>query len=269
MALANARKVLGGMIESGAFQQISPLIERANSDPEFAQFVVDAYNRRVQGLPLTQAQQQAVEAVQAAAAPAQAQTPVPALTEEQDPFWAQQMAPYNTKLDEVTNLVKSLAQREAEAQAAQARQVAENQRRANVAYQAHMELTRRFPDTFKGDLAHDQNEFNRAISYARDAGYLNTYGENPLAIVMGYQDLQRAREEASASPAAAAIEQAQAKRVAQVNAASVPTGTTKAEPVKKAPPAPPPTRVNGVAADPKAYAAAQIARLRAAQAQGP
>ena len=71
MFLADARRDLEPLIADGRLKAIQPLLRRALDDPEFGNFVVDAYNRRLAGQPLTPAPALAsCDAVQAAAASA-------------------------------------------------------------------------------------------------------------------------------------------------------------------------------------------------------
>ena len=262
MGLAAVRKDLQPLIDSGQITQLLPLIQRALSDPEYGNFVVDAYQRRMQGLSLTPAQAQAAQAVQAVTEQA---APPPVLSENEDPFMAQVLAPFKERIDKAVTLAERLAAEQDARVASERAAQQQSAHRANIAYQAHQELWRRFPDAFNGDINHDNAEFTRAINYARDSGYLQSYGENPLAVVLAYEDLRNSRAEAAASPAAAAIEQAQARQVAAVNAGSVAPGGPKTNTVKKVVPPVPQTRVNGIPVDIKEYANQQRARLAASQ----
>lgn len=273
MFLADARRDLEPLIADGRLKAIQPLLRRALDDPEFGNFVVDAYNRRLAGQALTPAQAAAADAVQATQPQRPAQETIPMLTPPEDPFMAQAveqyMAPFKDRIEQAVTAAEKFAAREDARDAAERLQQQQMTHRANVAYQAHQELARRFPDTFSGDINRDGTEFGRAIAYARDSGYVQSYGENPLAIVLAYEDLRNARAEAAASPAAAVIAQteANARKVASANAGAVPSGAPATNTAKKVVPPPPATRVNGVPVDAKEYARQQLARIAASQAQ--
>jgi hypothetical protein len=261
MFLADTQKVLEPLVADGRLRNILPLIQYAIEHPEFGNFAADAYNRAIRGLPLTEAQTQAATAA-AAAAPAAA-APVAPLTEAEDPFLAEALKPYNDKLGQVTNLVEKMAREEEQRRTAETNAAREYQYRVNVGNQGYALLTQRYGDEFSGDPERDKNSFMRAVNYGRASGLFDQYGESPATIVLAYEDLRRAREEASASPAVAAVAAATERKVASANAAAVSTGTPASAPqVKKVPP-PPATRVNGVAADPKEYIRQQMARQAA------
>jgi len=264
MFLGDLRKTVEPLVGDGRLKAILPLIQRALEDPEYGNFVVDAYNRRIAGQPLTPAQAAAAQAGAAvAAAAAPAGPPVAPLTEAEDPFLAEALKPYNDKLGQVTNLVEKMAREEEQRRTAETNAAREYQYRVNVGNQGYAALVQRYGDEFSGDPERDKNSFMRAINYGRASGLFEQYGETPSSIVLAYEDLRREREAASASPAVAAVAAATEKKVAAANAAAVATGTPAAAPhVKKVPP-PPATRVNGVAADPKEYIRQQMARQAA------
>jgi hypothetical protein len=271
MFLADARRDLEPLIADGRLKAISPLLRRALEDPEFGNFVVDAYNRRLAGQPLTQAQAAAADAVQATQPQRPAQAEIPALTPSEDPFMAQAMeqymAPFKERIERAVTVAEQLSARDDAREAAERLQTQQTQHRINVMYSAHQELSRRYPDEFTGDIAKDNDRFQRAATYARESGFAQIYPDNPLAVVLAYEDQRRLREEAAASPAAAAIAQNQAaeRKVAAANANAVPSGAPATNTTRKTIPPPPATRVNGIAVDAKEYARQQLARMAAAQ----
>lgn len=267
MFLGDLKKTFEPLVGDGRLKAILPLIERAVADPEYGNFVVDAYNRRIAGQPLTPAQAAAAEAgaaVQAAAAPA---APVTQLTEAEDPFLAEALRPYNERLGQVTSLVERMAAQETARAAQEDLGRRQYEQRVAVGNQAYAALCQRYGDEFSGDQQKDSAAFMRAVNYGRDSGIFQQYGENPASIVLAYEDLRRARQEATASPAVAAVNAATERRVASANAASVAPGTPAAAPQRKVVPPPPATRANGVAVDPKLFAQQALAR-RAAIAAG-
>jgi hypothetical protein len=261
MFLGDLRKTVEPLVGDGRLKAILPLIQRALEDPEYGNFVADAYNRRIAGQSLTPAQAAAAEAgaaVAATAAPA-----VAPLSEAEDPFLAEALRPYNERLGKVTSLVERMASEEEQrrTQETQARQ--QYDARVAVGNQGYQMLCQRYGDEFSGNPEKDRNSFMRAVDYGRASGLFDQYGESPSSIVLAYEDLRRERESASASPAVAAVAAATERGVARANAASVSTGTPASPPQRKVVPPPPATRVNGVAADPKEYARQALQRQAA------
>jgi hypothetical protein len=255
MFLGKAREALEPLVADGTLQNLLPLITMGVRDPEFAQFVAEAAQRRAQGQPLIP--QQAAPQQQPTQNGAPQPPPIPVLSAEEDPYMAQVYNPLAQRIEEVTNLVQGLAQTENQREAQRAGAEREMQRRTNIMMSAHQELARRFPDEFTGDITRDNERFQHAANLARDYGYASIYPDNPLTLAMAWGDYRREREEASASPAVAAVAQAAAveRQVITQNAAAVPAGTHSA-PAQPAPkkPVPPPTRVNGAPVPPKVYA---------------
>lgn len=228
--LGQAREVLEPLITDGRIQQVLPLLRAAMEDPEYGQFVVDAFNRRQQGLPLTPAQAAAVAAAPAVAASNDG-------ADYEDPFLKHAIDPLRSELDEIKGIVKSQAQREQEANE-QAQMNARAQQEINqMLATTHRDLHTHYPDAFQGKWDADKELIGKIYQYANQAGYFQTYGYTPAAFRLAYTELRAARSEAS-SPAAAVVNQAAAASAA-APVRSVPTGTAQGGGVtRKAPPAP-------------------------------
>jgi len=265
--MGEARPVLEPLIQSGQLREILPLIQRAMQDPEYAQFVVEAYNRRVSGMPLTPQQQQAADVAQAAAAVTQQETP-PNLGLEDDPFMAQYLSPIERRLAEIDARTQAFETQQQQQREYEQQQRAQQQQSAQVVGMAHNELVRNYPQEWTGDVAKDDQLIRRTIKYAHDSGLIQAYGATVPTLLLAYGQLRAERAAAVESPAALATVERDAARSVAADAARSVTGgapTTTATPPRKAVPALPPTRdpKTGRPTDIKDFAAAAIARIGA------
>lgn len=238
-----ASPVIEKLIANGQLEQILPLLQRALDDTEYGQFVVDGYNRRVSGKPLIE---QAIAEAQAAGRQAA-------------PQYDEALAGYNTDVDPffgkvindtISPLAKQLTEVRTEFQAFQQQQVAQAQQQARQAqiqaqrvaeFQgAHQDLHQRYPDEFTGNIEADNARMVPIAKYARESGYIDTYGLRS-GMILAAGDLRAARADGN-SPAAEMVAQIDqvAIKAAQQQAANARTvGSGNANAPRQAPPAPP------------------------------
>ena len=268
--LKNAEPALRPLIESGQLNQLLPLIQTALQDPEFGDFVVKGYQRRQQGLPLIEQARQ--EAAVAGAAPQyvqQAPGQGPLVDESQlDPFFAEQLRPVLSTVQTLQQQIEADRRARAEADERQrqtvAQQQAESQRINSEVAAAHRDLATMYPNLVRLDLGARDPYLERAINYARDAGYVARYGI-AAGIVFGAQQvaaLEAERQAATASPAAAALnhaENAQLTDLARQQAAAASRAVGSGAPMQVPPPAPP-QRPGTMGADGKRKPADQYLR---------
>jgi len=261
--LANADPALRPLIESGQLNQFLPLIQAALGDSEFGDFVVKGYQRRQQGLPLIEQARQ--EAAAAGATPQYAQQPyqAPVIDEAAlaaaDPYLAEQMRPVLSTMQALQQRVDSYEQQRAtEVQRQQqtaAQQQAESTRINTEVAQAHRDLSQMFPGAVHLEQGARDPYLERAISYAREAGYVQRYGI-AAGIVFGGQQIaafEAERAQATASPAAAAMNQADNARLTELarqEAARSSQSVGGGAPAQ-APPTAPPVRPSTQGADGK------------------
>jgi hypothetical protein len=272
--LGEARPVLEPLINDGRMRQILPLIQRATQDEEFGNFVIEAYNRRVTGMPLREAQAP-VAAAPAPAPAAPAYDAALALDPNEDPYLAQTLGRVLTPLQQ--QIAAMAADREVERKAQAEREQRElaqrriqEQSNATVAGM-HRELAQMYPNEWTGDVVRDDQLIRRTLAYANRSGLLQRWGASVPTLVLAYEQLRDERLAAAGSPAVAAIQDAErsaAQRVAASNA-TTPAGAARVTtaPAKKAMPKLPPTRQNGQQTDIKEFMRQAVARV-AVQADG-
>lgn len=288
MTLADAKRSLEPLISSGQIAGVLPLIDRAMNDPEFAEFVGNAYQRRTLGQPdwrgivtstgaQTPPQQQQFTppgGVPYQGQPQQQAEQFTPYTVESDPYLSQALSPLARQLQEQQRTTAALQAQFAQQNQQREAQEAYNRQQALTMRDAHQTLHQQYPEVFTGDLARDRDALTRTYEYAERAGYIQRYGLSVPVMLNSYHAMQQeqaaqaqARAAATQSTAVRSIEAAQAQRVAQMNAAAVApaapaTNTTKPPP----PPGPPPTRTpDGKQVPIKEHAAALIRQIRATQ----
>lgn len=228
----DADPVLREYIESGQMRNLLPLIRAARENAQYGEYVYRGFERLQKGLPLVEAA--AAEAAAMGAAP----VPAPALPENilNDPIFGEVAKPivsaFESRFNELDQRYRSLeAQRDGE------RQRAEEAQRAAMAnatqmQSAHQDLERMFPGEYASAMQLSDPNYQRACQYARDAGYIESYGLR-AGIIFAAQQMRTIEQErlaATASPAAAAINSLDqtaeiARREASRMAASVAGGS--------------------------------------------
>jgi hypothetical protein len=208
--LKNAEPVLKPMIEDGRINQILPLIKAAIENNDYGNYVAQGYERMQKGLPLIE------QARQEAAA---AGTPPPQTAafdlEAEDPFFAERVRPLMQKYDTLEQKFTAMeAERQQVAQRQQDQQRTNAERGQQMAY-AHADLHRMYPEEYTGNLQQDQARWQRVVSYAKDAGYVDAYGIRAGLLFAGQmiQQIDQERIAATASPAAVAMVQAESKNM--------------------------------------------------------
>jgi hypothetical protein len=248
--MSEAKPVLEPLIQSGQMRELLPLIQLAQQDPEYARFVIEGYNRKVSGLPLVHeatSQSTPQSAPQAAPQVAQANDLGFNLSLEEDPYAASLLSPVLQRLEALDARTRALDEERARAAEAQQRQQAlENQARQTIG-QMHQELTRAYPGEWTGDVSRDDRLIRQTLDYARNSGMAQMYGMTVPTLMLAYATLRSERANATASPAVAAMaeaERAVAQTVAASAAQTLAPGTSRANTVtpKKAPPPLAPTR---------------------------
>jgi hypothetical protein len=281
--LGSARPALEPLVADGRLAQFVPVIQRVVADPELARFIGEAYQRRLNGLPLTPQQ----------AAPAQAPAAVLAATSSgvaasnftaealgiTDPYVAEQVAPLIAALAATDSRARA-AEQQAQTWTQQQRQAAEQQQRAAAesnwrgqrVREAHMDLVRMYPGEFSGDFARDEHLLRPIFDYARNGGYNQMYPD-PRAAVVTAAGAYRASLIDTGSPAAAVLARSDQTMRAAANAQaagarSVAGGTGAAQPAAKRPPPPKPTnrRPDGKLKSPAEFMAEQQAWIGATRA---
>jgi hypothetical protein len=240
--LKNAEQTLGPLVRDGRINNILPLIQAALDDPDgYGAYVAQGYERRRQGLPLIeQARQEAVAAGAAQVAPPPLD---PAL--DPDPFFAEQLRPVMSRVDEINQrLEREERARQADAER-QRQQQTEAQRVAQDMEWAHHDIAQRYPHQTNIALQSKDPFYEKSVRYAIDAGYVRTYGWR-AGILLGSDqvaNIEAERLAATASPAAAALNglDAQQQEIARRQAASASRTVGTGAPAQ-APAAPPPQR---------------------------
>jgi hypothetical protein len=226
--LAQAKSSLEPIITDGRFAQIQPMLDRALQDPEFGQFVNDAYNRRVQGLPLTAQQQQAVTQVQQQQAQ-QAMDSGLGSQDIEDPYVAEivrqiemrisnQMQPFQQELE---NNRRFAEQQQAQQRMAQQQQV----EAARVIQELENEFRSVYPSEFQGSSDDVRAKIRHLFNYAGQAGYITQYDNaNNVKLAVRLAHTQLASTSApsplAAAQSAASIEAQARQEAAQRVAAS-------------------------------------------------
>ncbi len=258
--LGEAKSILEPLITSGNMRQLLPLIQRAQQDPEYAQFVVEAYNRRVAGKPLIEeALAQAQAAGQAQVVPQETFDPnaMQGYGVETDPFLASALAPLQAKLNEALTWQQQQQAQAQQVQQQQQQQAREQQELFHQLQGGHQDLAARYPDEFTGDLTRDQARFNQVVQYATQAGYDKLYGVR-ASLVLAADALRQARSEYSSPAAELLAQNDQAlQNAAAIQAASARNVGGGAPPAPAARQAPKPVAVNradGTRKSPKEYA---------------
>ncbi len=251
--MGRARPALEPLVTSGQIDPIIPILQRALADQEFGEFVTQAYNRRLTGMPLA-------PTTPAAVAPTVAQPVQPAAVPggyepgpDADPFYAEAVRPYiaplQGELRETRDELAKMRQEREQTQQREAAQRQQYQQNAQAVQFAHQDLAGRYPGEWSGDLARDKAAFDMAVAYARDAGFVQAYGLRG-GIVMAAERIREDRAD-SASPAAALVNALDrttlAAAAAQAGAArSVAGGSPTTIPApRRAPQAPNPLRADG------------------------
>lgn len=238
--LKEAEPVLRQLIEDGRIQQVLPLLKAAIDNQAYGEYVASGFQRLQQGLPLIEQARQEIAA--------QAQEPAQTYDlENEDPFFAERIRPY---IQGQQTLQQRLDKFEAERQA-QAQQQQEEQRvnnwRAEQMQAAHQDLARSYPDQYSGDLQRDTMIWQRALKYAKDAGYVDAYGLRAGIVFAGQQvtAMEKERLTATASPTATALQAAENQHMAlarqQAAAASRTVGGGAPSPAPPPAPRPVPT----------------------------
>ena len=195
--------------------RILPLIERAFADPEYGELVWRAYERRVAGLPAID------QPRPTQAPPTQAAVAAPGAPPElDDPYLSPYLTPLQAQLQEVRQQLSTLTQSQQTAE--QQRQAAQRQQalQAEQQRQAHQHLASMYPGMYRPDLAGNDPTFNRAIQFARDAGYFQQY-DLKAAIIFGAQGvaaIEAERAALSGSPAAEVLQTIEARQLAEASA---------------------------------------------------
>jgi hypothetical protein len=260
--LGRAKNVLEPLITDGRIMNLLPLIERAFQDPEYGDFVVDAFNRRISGQPLTPAQHAAADAGAAITAAA---TPEGGESEYVDPWLKATLEPLQRDLDETKAFVRTMAQREEQQVQARAQQQRIQADANRDLGNAHRELAALYPDAFAGDFARDRALLGKVHKYGMDAGYFSHYGFGPAAWRLAYSEMRIGRADVS-SPAADVINSAAAANAAATRSiTAVPGGTPAANaPVPRRRGEAVPLRdKSGRMLSPREYAERQVQRLSA------
>ena len=200
------RSTLEPLIVDGRLEPIMPLMQRALQDEEFGAFVVEAYNRRIAGQPLTQQQAQVLQAV----TQPQANSSVPAEAIdgyglESDPWLAQAIGPIATQMKTMQSRMDAQDQARQTEDTRQRASYAQQQQQAQQIEAAHMDLVRRYPNEFSGDLNRDNARLQPIFKYAQEAGYVQAYGLQG-AIVLAAQAIAEERAYGG-SPAAGIVQQ--------------------------------------------------------------
>jgi hypothetical protein len=253
-----ADPALRGLIESGQMQQVLPLLQRALTDTAYGEYVTRGYQRAQAGLPLIE---QAKAEAEAAAAPAQAPAIFDPMVE--DPYYAERLQPLVQKIETLEQrYAREDAQRQEQAQRQQREQALVAQRDAEFRA-AHQDIANAYPQNARLDLGPGDPLWNKAVRYAKEAGYIEAYGPR-AGVVFGAQmamQVEAERLAATGSPAAEALRMAEqqhgelARREAAAASRAVGGGSSTPAP-KPAPPAPPNPRT----ADGKLKPAAQFLR---------
>jgi len=249
--LNNYRETLEPLIANGRLQQIMPLLQRALQDPEYGEFVAEAYNRRVKGEPLTPQQAQVLQAVGVPTNAAQSTgNPAEEYGLEADPYLAEALRPMSNELAELRTWRAQQTQQAQQATDQQRRVQADQAQRANEVQWGHYDLVQQFPGRFTGDLERDNAALQPIFRYAQESGYVQSYGIR-AAIVLAAKALAEERAD-TGSPAAAVLSQIDRAQLAAANAQagaarSVGGGGTAAVAPRRrqAPPAPAMTDANG------------------------
>jgi len=243
----DAAPIIEPLIADGRFKNILPLIQMALADPTYGDYVVRGYQRAQAGLPLLEAAVQ--EAAQMRQVPPQQQFAPPqngAPTEPlfEDPLVNAALAPVLSRFDQIE---QRYDQRFAtiEQQRAQQEQSArqQQQQNANVAAQmqaAHADLARMYPGYYDPGKGPNDPNWQKACEYARSAGYVDSYGLKAAIIfgAQGAQALEQERLAATASPAAAALQQVDQRQVelARQQALAAGRAASGGAPTQTAPP---------------------------------
>lgn len=212
--LGKHKSMLEPLIASGQFDQLAPYIQRALSDPQYAQALVMLANGQV---PPQFQQTQPVGTPPQAAPPQSSPTPVAVPTVEQqtaqlrqellaqgiDEYTAdaivvaqkpiiQQQVTLMTQQAEYQRAREAEVQRQAEYQRAQA-QITQT---LTVASQ---QLAIRYPGEFTGNPQVDEPKMQELFNYAKAAGFDQVYGVNPAVFIVAKQDLEAKRAQAAAA----------------------------------------------------------------------
>ncbi len=257
--LGKFKPTLEPLITSGQLDPILPILQRALQDPEFGQFLTQAFNRRLIGQPLTPQGTQVVDRP----TPGQASPAATAMPEITDPWIAEQIGPilarYQSESQELRNQLAEFQRTQETAAQQQQRQAAErSQREARLGF-AHQELARKYPSMWTGDINRDRPAWDAAWRYARDSGLLNSH-ELGAAVIFAAEEIMRQRAD-TASPAAAMIEQvdraqmrAAAAQASNARSIAGGGGSPTPAPRRPAPPAKPGHRdANGKMKDPRTF----------------
>lgn len=267
--LSQARPILEPLITDGRMRDILPLIQQAMSDPEYAQFVIEAFNRRVTGQPLAPTAP-AAQAQPQAATPT-AQTAIPVLAENEDPYMAQYVNPITQRLNELDQRTRTFEQHQADERTRQAQRDEQQRRGIAIMQQTHADLSRYYPDEFTGDVNRDQPLLVQAAKFARESGMIATYGESPATVILAYERLRADRQQAAASPAAQMLQQVSVveQQVARANAQAVSPGAPATNTTKKPTPKPPSVRdAKGNRVDIRDFAAGALQYVQAKASEG-
>jgi hypothetical protein len=251
--LKNADPVLRPLIEDGRINALLPLIQAALANPAYGEYVAGGYERLRKGQPLIEQAIDEAKAAhqQAAAAPADIQFDVnDPLADLGRPY----VAPLQSRLDETSSRLAAYEQERQKAIETQQQQAELAQRQNEAFRSAHADLTNLAPDLFNVQQGVNDQNFQRALRYAHEAGYTNQY-DLRAAVVFGGQAIyamEQERRMATGSPAAAALAQTDAnlvdaaRREAAATARTVSGGKTAGIPQpQQVPPKPTPKNPDG------------------------
>ena len=233
--LGQYRKLIEPMVTNKQFADVAPIIERGLGDQEFAQFISQAYMRRLNGLPLEVHQQApAVAPVQQAQvqAPSSADALLAGIDKvDVDDYTKDAFKALITPLVQEIGALRTHNQtietrtQEQQQRAAQAAQI--RQRELALGTQMRNALMSTYPDEFNDRTPSDQ--FTAVLNYADKSGMFQQYGRSPATIVLAAQALKnplglhglRAAPAASVAAQTIADVQRQGERAAAAAAGAV------------------------------------------------
>ena len=265
-----AAPVLRQLIEDGTLHNVIPLIQFARDNPEYGALVTQAFERAKKGLPLIE--QAKIEAA-AATIPAP-ETTLPALGLDDDPFFAERVAPLRTQIETLQQRLDREDNDRQQQAARQSEQRAIAERNSAETKLAHEDLARAYPDHVRLDMGPNDPFFRKAVEQARLAGY-GIYGIR-AGIVFGAQaamQIDAERTAASGRPTADALRQAESKHgeLARQEAAASSRKVAAGAPLRATPPPPPqpPSTMNadGTMKAPGQYRDEMLRYIEATQGQ--
>lgn len=234
--LARHRATIEPLIADNQFEALVPFIERGRTDREFAEYVNQAYQRRVNGLPLNVTPPAGTPPAAVTApgvAPAGGGVDINAMYAEldkRDDIDAYTKESVKALVAPFMGIVGTLQQQietDRQTRAETERVASENRQRQQTNYESERQLgfqMRRalqtyFPGEFNERTPVEQ--YTRVLEYAQQSNLFKDYGRTPGTIVLAYQQLQSPTGGISPAGATVAEIRARAEHIASAAAGGV------------------------------------------------